>query len=254
MKRFFLIIFILFILTCPAFAKHQAEVVGDMTTNFSIKNLPDEIHFQIEEDVMFDDGTVLPANSIVFAEVLNAQRQLKWHKSGIILCKITSYLSPSDNEEVDVSGKEIFLAVKRYEKVYAKEATILGTEIILSQGASFFAPGVDLLYFFTKGAITRTTHPHWFMAGVSNAYENSICWFWLKGKDIDLHTDDKVEIKELNQKKYEKLSRKIEKRQRKEARKQEKKQIKQQKKELKKQKKLEKEQEKELAKQRLLQP
>lgn len=250
MKRILLLLLVLLVTACPCFAKHHAKVVGDMATSFSVKDVPEEINFHIKKEVILDDGTVLPENALVFADVLNAQRQLRWHKSGVILCRITGFLSFSDGKEVDLSDKEIFVAVRRYEKVYAKEATILGTEIVLSQGASFFAPGVDILYFFTKGALTRKTHPHWLMAGVSNAYENSLCWFWLKGKPIDLVPDDKVEVKELTPKKYQKLSEKIDKRKIKDAKKQQKKELKQQKKEIKERKKLEKE----LEKQRLLQP
>lgn len=240
----------LFIFGSPVFAKSQAKGLADMTMPFSLSNMPDIIHFQTDEDISFEGNTVIPQYSLVFAEVINAQRELRWHKSGVILCKINSYIPISEEEEIDISGKNIYIAVKKYEKVYAKEATILGTEIVLSQGASFFAPGVDVLYFFTKGAITRNTHPNWFMAGVSNAYENSICWFWLKGKPIELAVDDEIQIKEISEKKVAKLSKKFDKRYLKELKKQQKRELKQQKREQKKQK----QREKELEKQRLLQP
>ena len=239
MKKILIFIFLFFFIISPVFAKDKLKSVAHMNMDFSLSNIPDVVTFHIEENLEIDEDT----------EVINAQRALRWHKSGFILCKLNSYKSAVSDEKIDISDKNIYFTLKKHEKVYAKEATILGTEIVLSQGASFFAPGVDILYFFTRGVIKKTTHPHWFMAGVSYAYENSICWFWLKGKPIELDIDDKIEIKEINTKKVDKLNKKIDKRHKKEAEKAAKKELKQKNKELKKQEKLRK---KELKEQRLI--
>ena len=97
-----------------------------------------------------------------------------------------------------------------------KEAVILGIELTTLTAASFFAPGVDIGYFFIKGAILRKKHPNWFKAGVSNAYDNSICWFWLKGKPINLNVEDEIKVKEIKTEKAEKLIAAIDKRNQKE--------------------------------------
>ena len=51
-----------------------------------------------------------------------------------------------------------------------------------------------------------------FKSGVSNAYENSIFWFWLKGKPIDLEADVSICFKEITKEKAQKLTKQINKR------------------------------------------
>ena len=249
MKKLFLLFLILFLIVPAVSAKDKTKAVANIAMDFSKENIPDKISFYLTEDIEDDDGFIIPKNSYVTAKIIQVQKALRWHKSGFILSKIESFKPISSYDKIDVLNRDIYIVAKKYEKVYAKEATILGTEIVLSQGASFFAPGVDILYFFTKGAIKKRTHPHWFMAGVSYAYENSICWFWLKGKPIELDIDDAIQIKEVDEKKAVKISKKVEKRHLKEAKKQEKKELKNKKKELKEEKKRLKQ---EMKKQRLL--
>jgi hypothetical protein len=151
------------------------------------------------------------------------------------------------DETIDISDKNLYIIVRKYEPVNKKEVVITSTEIVLAQAASFFAPGVDILYFFTKGAIQRKKHPNWFKAGVSNAYENSICWFWLKGKPIDLNAGDEVKIKSIDKEKVEKLSKAIEKREIREAKQREKREIRLAKREAKKAEKLARKNKKEIS-------
>ena len=219
MKEFLIksfIVFLAFVLpVCSCYAKTNMKMRADANEEFTIKyqDLPDEVSFTTTKAKTIPNVISIPENSLIRLKVLNAQRELRWHKGGLVLCKLISYtpLDVSDTP-IDVSDKDIYLTVRKYEPINKKEAWILGTEIVVMQGASFFAPGVDIGYFFIKGAIKREKHPHWFKAGVRNAYDNSIFWFPQKGKPIELNDDDQVTIKDISPKKADKLSKKIDQR------------------------------------------
>ena len=219
MKEFLIKVFIVFLaLIVPfssCFAKTNMKMRADVNEEFSIKyqDLPDEITFTTTQAKTIPNVISIPENSLIKLKILKAQRELRWHKGGLILCKLVSY-TPLDVSDIpiDVSDKDIYLTVRKHEDIDKKEAWILGTEIVVTQGAALFAPGVDIGYFFIKGAIQRKKHPHWFKAGVRNAYDNSIFWFPQKGKPIEIGSDDQVQIKDISQKKAEKLSKKIDER------------------------------------------
>lgn len=196
------------------FAKHSVKMRADVNEEFSVKNqeLPDEISFKITQSKTIPDVITIPEGSLITVKVVRAQRELRWHKSGLILCKLISFTPETTDIPVDISDKDLYLTVTKYEAINKKEAWILGTEIIVFQGASFFAPGVDIGYFFLKGAIQREKHPNWFKAGVRNAYDNSIFWFPQKGKPIEIGEGDQVQIKDIKANKVEKLTKKIDKR------------------------------------------
>lgn len=210
------ILFIAFLLpVIPCFAKTNIKMRADVNEEFTIKykDLPEEISFKTTKSKTIPDVIAIPENSLITLKVLKAQRELRWHKGGLILCQLISY-TPEEVSTIpiDVSDKNIYLVIRKYEPIDKKEAWILGTEIVVMQGASFFAPGADIGYFFLKGAIQREKHPNWFKAGVRNAYDNSIFWFPQKGKTIELDSDSQVQIKDISQEKAEKLSQKIDKR------------------------------------------
>jgi hypothetical protein len=123
-----------------------------------------------------------------------------------------------EGDEIDISDKDIYFVVRKYESLNKKEAGIIGTELVLTQAASIvascfiiFAP-VDIAYFFTKGAIVRKKNPNWFKSGVMEAYDNSIFWFQLKGKPIELAEGDEIKLQSISKEKAEKINNKIEKR------------------------------------------
>ena len=212
--KLFTIVLILTLCTSEASAKRNVKMIADVQTDFSVKSteLPDEISFKTVVSRTIPNVLSIPENSIVTLDVIRAQRELRWHKGGLILCKLKSYTPEGSITPINVSDKNIYLTVRKHEEIDKKEAWILGTEIVLAQGASFFAPGVDIAYFFTKGAIQREKHPNWFKAGVRNAYDNSIFWFPQKGKPIELTDNDQVQIKDIKSEKVEKLAEKIDKR------------------------------------------
>jgi len=195
-------------------AKSRVKMRADINDDFSIayKDLPDEIQLKVTEAQIIPNLINIPENSTITLKVIRAQRELRWHNGGLILCKLKSFTLEDCSVPLDVQDKNIYLTVRKHEEIDKKEAWILGTELVLAQGASVFAPGVDIGYFFIKGAIQRKKHPHWFKAGVRNAYDNSIFWFPQKGKPIELNDGDQVKIKDVKVEKVEKLIDKIDKR------------------------------------------
>ncbi len=208
MKRTLVLILIVFLLCANAKAqeiKSKAKLLNEFNTQESI----DLIQFQTNETIE-DEGIIIPKNSIIKANVLKFQKEKRWHKDGFILCKILNYKDCKTGEAVDISSKELYLTLKKYEKIDKVDAAITTAEIAGGTVASCFLPGVDIVYFFTKGAILRDKHPNWFKAGVHNAYDNSIFWFPQKGKKIDLNEGDEIKIKSLDKEKAAKLKEQIE--------------------------------------------
>ena len=155
-----------------------------------------------------NDNVIFAENSEVTADIIDTQRELRWHKSAYILCKLKSYQQTEDSEKIDISNENIYMVAKKY---------ITGTEIVTTTAASFVIPGVDVVYFFTKGAIQREKNHNWFKAGVSNAYDNSIFGFVLKGQDIEIDPDGVLKLKEISAERAEKLETKMAKRRAKDA-------------------------------------
>lgn len=234
-KRILVFILVVNLLVLPVIAEEPVKLIANIQGGFSTDAEVSEIYFKTIKKITIAPGVTIPQRSIIASEVLQSQKERRWHKSGFIVCKLKSYLVELTQTPVDISDKDLYFIIRKYEPINKKEATILATEIVLAQGASFFAPGVDILYFFTKGAIQREKNPNWFKAGVSNAYDNSICWFWLKGKPIELTENDLIQVKEINEYKAAKLKSQIDIRKMKKNLKDSKKQGKKELKELKKQ-------------------
>ena len=210
-----LILSIVFVLTfSPVLAKDNIKMLADVDFDFTMhtQDHPEEISFIAAKSRTIPDVVTIPEDSTVVVSVINAEVERRWHKGGIIIGKMKSYCPEGIETPVDVSDKEIYLVLRRYEPINKKEAWIIGTEIFVMSGASFFAPGVDVGYFFLKGAIMGNKHKNRFLSGVSNAYDNSICWFWLKGKPIELRKDDLAKAKGISEEKAKKLITKVEKR------------------------------------------
>lgn len=212
MKNFIILILISVMLTLPAMAKDGIKVNAKMATDFSInENTPEIIKFMPGRKITTGNGTKIQPKSIITAEVYQSQKEKRWHKSGFIICKLISYTEPNSTEEIDLSQEEIYLVIRKYESINPKEAAITGTEITATTIASIFLPGVDVAYFFTKGAIQREKNSNWFKAGVSNAYDNSIFWFCLKGQPVNLQTGDDIKIVSIKKNKAENIKYKADK-------------------------------------------
>lgn len=212
MKRLLIVIIILLLSFNPVLAQEKIKIIAKINQEFSIEAIPAQVEFKTIKKTKIEDDVIIPQRSIITADVLQAQSARRWHKSGFIVCRVEYFITDYYNELVDLSDKNIYFIARKYEQVKGKDVAITGTEIVLSQAASLFAPGVDIVYFFTKGAIQRKKNKNWFKAGVSNAYENSICWFWLKGKTIELDEQESVSLNEISEKRALKLKSQIDKR------------------------------------------
>ena len=204
-KRILVVVLAFLFFTMPVYSKNLVNMHATITSDFSTDNIPDIVQFKTIKKVKILDDIVIPQRSVITAEVYQTRKERRWHKSGFIICKVKNFVTDTSDIPVDLSDKDLYIVARKYEKVDKKEVAIVSTEILLTQAASFFAPGVDILYFFTKGAIQRKKHPNWFRAGVSNAYDNSICWFWLKGKPIDLSEGQEIKIKDIKLEKADKI-------------------------------------------------
>ena len=245
MKKIFIAALVFMISFAPVLAKDIVKVKATLQNNLKADyKIGDKNKFVIDEDIIIPNSVVIPAHSTVEAEIIRIQKELRWHKSGYAICRLLNYIEINGKRPVDISDKEIYLIARKHTYLDKKEVTIVTSEILGWSAVSFFAPGVDIAYFFTKGAIIRDKHPNWFKSGVSKAYENSILWFIIKGKKIELDEGDEIQLKYLTEKNLKKRIKKIDKRKLKTDKKLVKKEAKLAKKEIKKAKKAEKEQKK----------
>lgn len=218
MKKITAIILILILFCNTVFASDKIKFYGGIQNEFLVNNeIPEYVSFITNEEVNINDEITIPAGALISAKVHQYQKEKRWHKSGFFICNLTKYSMP-EGDEIDISDKDIYFVVRKYESLNKKEAGIIGTELVLTQAASIvascfiiFAP-VDIAYFFTKGAIVRKKNPNWFKSGVMEAYDNSIFWFQLKGKPIELAEGDEIRLQSISKEKAEKINNKIEKR------------------------------------------
>lgn len=220
----FTLVLFLFI-SIPTFAKtekkiatvgHQTEMEGELKG----------ISFKVQSDLILSNGKrIIPKNSTVYAYILDTQDERRWHKGGFVVCKLKAYTTPYMDEEktVDIEKDDLYMVARKYQAIDKKQAAITAAEVTTTTAASFVIPGIDIAYYFTKGMIKKQEGKTRFKSGVSTAYENSIFWFWLKGKPIDLEEDTNISFKEISEKEAQKLVGKIEKRKEKSERMQERK-------------------------------
>ena len=178
--------------TIPVSAKNPVKSKAVVQQEFQVENAPEIIEFTNEENII-TDKIGIPKNSKIKALVFEFQKEKRWHKSGFIIAKLLDFTL--EGVTVDLESADTFLIMRKYEPIDPKEAAIITIELLGSSAVAFFAPGTDIAYFFIKGAILRKKHPNWFKAGVFNAYDNSIFWFFEKGKPIDLVQGDEVKLK-----------------------------------------------------------
>lgn len=229
----------------PAYADNVLNAKATINQNLSAKKAEGEIvQFSADEEIVIPDIIVIPQNSTIEAMIVRVQRELRWHKSGYALLKLLSY-SEEGKEPVDILNKNIYLTARKYKYFDKQKAVMVGTEIAGSTAAAFFIPGIDIAYYFAKGAIVREDNPNWFKSGVSCAYNNSILWFTLKGKNIELEEGDKIQLKYFESDELEDRIEKIDKRKQKDLEKEAKNEQKAKNKEIKKELKEKREAEKE---------
>ena len=206
MKNKIIILIVLFIFTAFPVVARENKNIAKMESEFSLENLEEKITFYNNENIYVFDKKI-PKGSIIEAQVVQSERPKSWHRSGFLICKVLSYTIGDKIRNVE--DKNVYFIIRKYEPINKKEVAITVVEVVVATGAGVIIPGVDIAYYFTKGAILRKTNPNWFKAGVMNAYDNSICWFWLKGKPIDLSKNDEIKLKYIEPLEARDLSAKI---------------------------------------------
>ncbi len=209
MKKVILIILLFLTVNMPnANAYKKANVTATIDELEVDDNDKQIIYFKNESDAELKNVAYLPKNARVKAEVILIQKEKRWHKSAFALLKLLSFVPEDSDEVIDLSKDDIYLAARKYVPINLPDAAGTGIELGATTAASVVLPGIDILYYFTKGAITREDHPNWFKAGVSEAYDNSIFWFIEKGRSIKLEENCEVQLKSMNDKKINKLIKK----------------------------------------------
>lgn len=208
MKKIISLFLLFTFMFLPVNAKNLVKSNAKVHTDY---NISDEnikiIEFSPDKNIKISKNVDIPPKAKIKAQIIQTQREKRWHKSGFLICKLIDFTL--EGVTVDISEYDAYLIARKYEPIDKKEAAILATEIIVMGGASVFAPGVDIGYFFAKGAILRKKDKNWFKAGVMNAYDNSICWFWLKGKPINLVQNDEISLKHIDVQDAKDMSAKI---------------------------------------------
>ena len=141
MKKFIIIFLISIMTVLPVSAKSPVRAQARMTSDYSIgENAPIEIKFMPGRKVNFGRGVNVQSKSVITAEVYQAQKERRWHKSGFVICKLMSYTEPDSDEEIDISNRDIYMVARKYERIDPKEAAIIGTEITTTSIASINIP------------------------------------------------------------------------------------------------------------------
>lgn len=198
-KKLFTLILILFFINSFALAKDYLKANVVVLDEFNSKESDiKNIKFKIDNEIKIENAVLIPDNSTVELEIMQFQKEKRWHKNGFIVAQILNYCCVDNPYKVDLKDEDIYLVLKRYVKPDKLEIAITTFELAATAVASCFVPGVDVAYFFIKGAILRKKNSNWFKAGVFNAYDNSIFWFIQKGKNIDLAQGDDAQIRTIS--------------------------------------------------------
>lgn len=206
-----LVLFICFMfISMPAFAVRGVKFIVESCCDFNPKEVvATNLTFKTESEVQFDSDLIIPENSLITAKFISSKSERRFHKSGFFTCKLVKYTK--DGQDVYVKNRNMKMIGKRYDKVDGVEAAETGAEFTATTVAGFLLPGVDIAYYFIKGAIQNTKADTRFKSGVHNAYDNSIMWIFLKGKPIVFAKGDSLSIlmceddKSVSDKELEKL-------------------------------------------------
>ena len=168
--------------------KFKAEICCNFDPDYHIS---DYITIKPFYDIEYGNLKI-PAGTILKAKVNTTTTERRFHKSAFLIVNFEE-IKEGDCFK-SITGYNIGGVIRKYEKIDKKDATITGAELTTTTVAAFIIPGIDILYYFTKGCIQNTKAETRFKSGVHNAYDNSIMWFFLKGKPIKLVEGDSVAV------------------------------------------------------------
>ena len=194
MKKILVYIFIFCIFVQPVLANDKTKTIGQMQNELTTETIGKSISLSLITPWCIDETTNIPQDSTINIYIENSSKEKRFHRSGFFLGKIISYTEPNSNSTTNLEKNNILVVGRKYEAVKGSEVAKTGTEITATTIAGFIIPGSDIVYYFTKGAIKNEAGTR-FKSGVHCAYDNSIFWFILKGKPINLQKGDFVILK-----------------------------------------------------------
>ena len=224
MKKYFIKFIVVLLLFAPAIAQEKVKTTGVIKQNNNLVQDNKRVSFQISKTLNLKSGITIPENSIITVEIINIQDNRRWHKSAFLVSKLLGYIENPESAINTLEDQNIYFVIRKYEALDKKEVAKTVAEVGATTAASFVVPGVDIAYYFTKGMIKKKEGVTRFKSGVSTAYENSIFWFWLKGKSLDLDENCSIKLQEVDEARAQKLINQIEQRKEKKQKLEEKKQ------------------------------
>jgi len=185
----------------------QQKQIATVQEQIEIDGMPKGISFVNNTELRLLNGEeIIPEGSTIYAHVVDTQGERRWHKSGFVICNLRGYEKNGRYHDVD---NNIYMVGRKYEPIDKKEAAKTAAEITATTAAGIIVPGADIAYYFTKGMIKKKEDCTRFKSGISTAYENSIFWFWLKGKPLDLEDNASLSFKEITKDEAKELQEKI---------------------------------------------
>lgn len=204
-KIILMLLLVLFLVPNGAYAYKKTKV-NALIKEIGVDNDNRQIiYLKTEGDSELKNIAYLPEKAMIKAEVCLVQKEKRWHKHAYALLRLIEFVPDESDESVNLYDDNLYLVARRYIPVDFPDAAGTGIELGATTAASFFFPGIDIAYYFAKGAIKRDNNPNWFKSGVSEAYDNSIFWFIQKGRTIKLEEEAEVQLKTISSRKVNKL-------------------------------------------------
>lgn len=185
----------------PVSASEKVKLRASIMQDLGVEAVGKDISFKLTTPFKVDDKLTLSEGTKVVVHVYHVKSERRFHKSGFFKCVLLNYTLEGSNTPVNLVDKNIYFVCRRYDKIDPYDATVTSVGVTASTIAGIFLPGVDTVYYFLKGATQDTEDANWFKAGVHNAYDNSILWFFEKGKPINLQPGDNVVLTSFSHKK-----------------------------------------------------
>jgi len=185
----------------PVFAAEKVKLKASIMQDLDFETIGHDVSFKLSTPFKVDENLTLAEGTNVVVHVYHVKSERRFHKSGFFKCILLNYTLEGSNTPVNLIDKNIYFICRRYDEIDPYDATVTGVEFTATTAASIFIPGVDIVYYFIKGACENTKSTSRFKSGVYNAYDNSILWIFEKGKPINLQPGDKVVLTSFNHRK-----------------------------------------------------
>ena len=193
MKKIITLFLALILFTMPAFAVKGVKFIVTSCSDFDPEHIINKyIEFKTTTTIEFDENFTIPVDSTITVLFESSTKEKRFHKSGYFNCKLVKYTQ--DNKVIDARSKNMEIIGRRYDKIDKKEAAKTGAELATTTVAGFIIPGIDIAYYFVKGALQNEKAETRFKSGVHNAYDNSVFWIFQKGKPIKFEKGDTVTL------------------------------------------------------------